>query len=1075
MIYRSGIILYIGKIILLSCSCIIAPSLLAEHNNSIHFSPDLYRCAGNGISNCFPDKIINNIFDIKIYPQSADYTPPAQWNSDKISLRVPVWPGIAVLSVLLIILAGCFVLMYKIKVRTLALRRMNLDFERISDGFAALDRNWNFSYVNTRAGELFGRRPEELTGKNIWTVFPEGADQSIRQAYEKAMAQDKTIHLEDYYAPWNRWFENIIYPSNEGLSIYFHDITARKKTEAELFKMNRALRALCECNQALAHVADEPELLNAVCRIVVEIGGYRLAWVGYKEYNEDRSVRPVAQAGYEAGYLEKLGITWADTERGRGPTGTGIRTGRIISARHILTDPDFEPWRAEALKRGYASSIVLPLSSNGETFGALNIYSAEPDAFNSDEIEMLTGLSNDLTFGILSHRTRIEHRHSEEQRRAALQRFADIVEFLPDATFVIDHDKKLIAWNKACEDMTGVKKSYILGQGNYAYSEPFFGERRPILIDLLDMPMPKVESTYKYIRRKENRLYAESFAPRLRAGQGAHLWGVASPLYDQNGSRCGAIETMRDVTEQKLIEEALHASDQKYRELVMLANSIILRWLPDGRITFMNEFGLKFFGYTIDEITGRHVVGTIVPDNESTGRDLRPLMKEICNDPGKFERNINENMRSNGERVWIDWMNKVVSDDNGQIKEIMSIGSDITSRKMAEEKAKLSAKLVYYLSKYANDFIILLDENFRFIEVNERTEDFYGYTREELIGMHASQFRAPEAKGSFLDQVKIAQVSGNTLFETMHQTKAGKNFPVEINLRAIDNEGKRFYQAVIRDISERKNAEEQVRKLNDDLRRHAEYLEKRVSERTAELAAAMIKAQEADRIKSAFLATMSHELRTPLNSIIGFTGIMLQGLAGPLNPEQQKQMTMVQNSSRHLLDLINDVLDISKIEAGQLNISLNTFALRPSIEKVVKMVSPAAVKKGIDLQISISFDDGRITADQRRLEQVILNLLSNAIKFTDQGYVRVSSFIENRDYVISFSDTGIGIEPDKIPDLFQPFYQVNSGITRKIEGTGLGLSISRKLLDMMGGSISVESRFGQGSTFTIRFPGQAGV
>jgi PAS domain S-box-containing protein len=399
------------------------------------------------------------------------------------------------------------------------------------------------------------------------------------------------------------------------------------------------------------------------------------------------------------------------------------------------------------------------------------------------------------------------------------------------------------------------------------------------------------------------------------------------------------------------INRVLRTSERKYRELVMLANSIILRWSQDGRINFLNEFGRRFFGYTEKEILGRNVLGTIVPEDESTGRNLRSLMEEILSDPQKFERNINENMRRNGERVWIDWTNKVVLDEQGQIKEILSIGSDITDRKLAEE---------------------------------------------------------------------------------------------------------------------------QIRRLNDDLRRHAEILEQRVAERTAELVIAKDGAESADRIKSAFLATMSHELRTPLNSIIGFTGIMLQGLAGPLNEEQQKQLNMVQSSSRHLLSLINDVLDISKIEAGQLALSVTSFELRPSIEKMVKLVLPLAEKKGLDLRVDIADDIKTATTDQLRLEQVILNLLNNAVKFTEKGHVRISCRSENDQYLLSVSDTGPGMRPEELPGLFQPFHQIDTGLSRKHEGTGLGLSICKKLLGMMGGTIDVRSRWGQGSTFTIRFPIQAG-
>ncbi len=266
----------------------------------------------------------------------------------------------------------------------------------------------------------------------------------------------------------------------------------------------------------------------------------------------------------------------------------------------------------------------------------------------------------------------------------------------------------------------------------------------------------------------------------------------------------------------------------------------------------------------------------------------------------------------------------------------------------------------------------------------------------------------------------------------------------------------------------------QVNVRTRELRQINQEMEKRIAERTSELQAAMEKAQEADRLKSAFLATMSHELRTPLNSIIGFTGILLQGLAGPLNEEQQKQMSMVQTSARHLLALINDVLDLSKIEAGQLALSVASFELKPSIEKMVRLISPMAEKKGLELKLDISDDVETVTTDQRRLEQVVLNLLNNAVKFTEKGEVRISCRTRDDHYLLSVADTGIGMGPEEMEHIFKPFHQIDTGLTRKYEGTGLGLSISKKLLKMMGGEIHVESQRGKGSIFTIRFPKNRG-
>ncbi|WP_395732825.1 ATP-binding protein [Prosthecobacter sp.] len=279
------------------------------------------------------------------------------------------------------------------------------------------------------------------------------------------------------------------------------------------------------------------------------------------------------------------------------------------------------------------------------------------------------------------------------------------------------------------------------------------------------------------------------------------------------------------------------------------------------------------------------------------------------------------------------------------------------------------------------------------------------------------------------------------------------------------------------DITERHQAEMALRELNDSL-------EAKVATRTTELEAARVRAEAADRLKSAFLATMSHELRTPLNSIIGFTGILLQGLAGPLNPEQGRQLGMVRTSARHLLELINDVLDLSKIEAGQLELRAIPFDLKGSIERVTATVRPQTEAKGLTLTTILPPELGSMVSDQRRVDQILLNLLNNAIKFTDQGHVTLTAepvlefqpapdLPQQPAVRLSVTDTGIGIKPEDLSKLFQPFRQIDSGLTRQHEGTGLGLAICRRLTTLLGGEISAASEWTKGSTFSVILPLQA--
>lgn len=370
-----------------------------------------------------------------------------------------------------------------------------------------------------------------------------------------------------------------------------------------------------------------------------------------------------------------------------------------------------------------------------------------------------------------------------------------------------------------------------------------------------------------------------------------------------------------------------------------------------------------------------------------------------------------------------------------------------SERRLSASRGQLSAVI-----NSAMDAIMTVDVSGRVLSFNSAAERMFGVDAKEVLGR-------PAAK---LLPVGIDQFSA-TRFVTVGVRRDGDSFPVEAAVSEVSSRQGVFYTAILRDISERIAAETALRELNDTL-------EKKVAVRTRELEIAAVRAQAADRLKSAFLATMSHELRTPLNSIIGFTGIVLQGLAGPLNDEQKKQLGMVRGSARHLLDLINDVLDLSKIEAGELQVRAEPFNVRESIERVTASVQPLVDKKGLQLSCEMTADVSQMECDRRRVEQILLNLLSNAIKFTDHGRISLQASVADGQLHIRVSDTGIGIRDDDLKGLFQPFNQIDTGLTREHEGTGLGLAICRRLATLMGGQITVSSEWQKGSVFTLTLP-----
>ncbi len=271
----------------------------------------------------------------------------------------------------------------------------------------------------------------------------------------------------------------------------------------------------------------------------------------------------------------------------------------------------------------------------------------------------------------------------------------------------------------------------------------------------------------------------------------------------------------------------------------------------------------------------------------------------------------------------------------------------------------------------------------------------------------------------------------------------------------------------------KRDLEKLVRLRTDELSESKEALLNLLEDlnlQSIELEKEKIKAQSADLMKSAFLATMSHELRTPMNSIIGFTSLLLKEYAGPLNQEQAKQLAMVKNSGQHLLGLINDILDISKIEAGELTVSFQKFDFAESLIDIIDFLSPQFLSKGLEIKTDIYKEKIILKSDKRRVEQVLLNLISNAIKFSEKGTIFIKVNLVDSMLCTQVIDEGIGISKENLDKLFVPFIQLNGGLSRSHEGTGLGLAISKNLIEKLGGTIKVESKLGQGSTFTFCLP-----
>lgn len=899
--------------------------------------------------------------------------------------------------------------------------------------------------------------------------------------------------------------------------VLFRELAHVISKVAENQRYSRALQAFNECRQVIVHATHEKELLQKICQIIVDIGGYRLAWVGLAEQKLGKMVRPIAQAGFEEGYLDSVRITWDDTKYGAGPTGTAIKINIPSIMQDILNDPTYEPWRTQALKRGYASSIALPLNDRKKPFGAFNIYSSEPQAFYPDEVQLLSSLADDLAHGYIALKNQTRLKRKKQQ----LQHLIAVLDAVRSVNQLIVKEKNCDALLQgACDIFVNTREFegawiILLDEAGKCVRTTQAGLGRQFLSMVEHLKHKGLPRCVQEALLKSGVIETQNIlsfcndcplSPRYCGNRGmstrleynAKIYGVLIVFFPPDISRDNTElilfqEVAKDIAfalhnlnleeRNKQMEEELRRSETRYRNLfeespVSLWEadySKVKEYLNNLRLTGVKDLRkyLEEHSEVVDKCTSlvkvldvnqatldlfkvrrkEELIGILDKFLMKGSNDL--LKKELVTLVEGKNKLTFETFATNleGERMCLNIGLSVSSGYEDSLSRVIRSVLDITDRKQAEE---VLVKAKDMLAKKVEEATHTLFEEKKCIETIVET---------------------------IPDGILVVDTQGdiylvNKVFTEYYQRIYHKDLPTTLqDLLILANPFGDTISELFYSKKERTIIIEPVKGL---------YLQLASSLLTIPPATPLgivitvrdvTSFVEVDTFRKQFVSIVSHELRTPITAI-NLSLRNLQQFKKRMSEDQYDAIIdMTVESAQVLTQLVEDLLIASRIEADQITLEWTPYQLLKVVQGALTVLAPRLSAKSINAEVDVNADI-QLFGDEKRINQIFRILIDNAIKYSEKHSTVHIKAIDHyqgpfnphplEGTLIQIIDSGRGIREEDLPYIFDRFFR-SSDVSDK-QGSGLGLSIAQELIKLHQGAIFVESQYGKGSIFSVFLP-----